>query len=161
VTGVIDWEFTYIAPVEFTHCAPWWLLLQSPEDWESDLAEFVARYTLRLHVFLQALRDCEAEKLKDGTLVEAQCLSESMARALENGLFWVCLAARYSSMFDEIYWGFVDGMYYGRFTTMKDRIGLLSTEDREELEGFIAMKMMQASEGTLDIHMDVDEMVDL
>jgi hypothetical protein len=33
VTGVVDWEFTY--------AAPWWLLLESPEDWEPDLDQFL------------------------------------------------------------------------------------------------------------------------
>ena len=28
----IDWEFASVAPAKFTHVAPWWLLLQSPED---------------------------------------------------------------------------------------------------------------------------------
>ncbi|KAJ6184615.1 hypothetical protein N7519_005916 [Penicillium mononematosum] len=30
ISGVIDWEFTYAAPAEFTWVAPWWLLLHSP-----------------------------------------------------------------------------------------------------------------------------------
>lgn len=33
VIGVVDWEFTYTAPVEFTYAPPWWLLLKKPEDW--------------------------------------------------------------------------------------------------------------------------------
>lgn len=45
VTGVVDWEFTYAAPVEFTYAAPWWLLLERPEDWEADLNQFLARFT--------------------------------------------------------------------------------------------------------------------
>lgn len=161
IAGVIDWEFAYIAPAEFTHSAPWWLLLQSPEDWESDLTEFLARYIPRLHIFLQALQECEAEKLKDGTLLDSQCLSENMAQSMENGLFWICLAARYSSMFDEIYWAFIDTMHYGRFTTMEDRIGILSEEEQGNLDEFVRIKMQHAREGTLDIHQDVDEMVDL
>lgn len=24
IIGVIDWEFTYAAPVEYTYAAPWW-----------------------------------------------------------------------------------------------------------------------------------------
>jgi Ser/Thr protein kinase RdoA (MazF antagonist) len=28
VAGVVDWEFTYAAPVEFTYAAPWWLLIR-------------------------------------------------------------------------------------------------------------------------------------
>lgn len=31
ISGVIDWEFTYVAPAEFTYAAPWWLLFESPE----------------------------------------------------------------------------------------------------------------------------------
>jgi aminoglycoside phosphotransferase (APT) family kinase protein len=26
INGVVDWEFAYAAPVEFTYAAPWWLL---------------------------------------------------------------------------------------------------------------------------------------
>ena len=161
VAGVIDWEFTYVAPAEFTYTAPWWLLLQNPEDWESDLTEFLARYTPRFRVFLETLRECETEKLQNGTLLDSQCLSERMARSLENGLFWICLAARYSSMFDEIYWGFLDTMYYGPFTTMEERVGLLSEEEQSDLHDLVRVKMQQAEEGTLDTHQNVDEMVDL
>ncbi|OAL34128.1 hypothetical protein AYO20_06583 [Fonsecaea nubica] len=104
VTGVVDWEFTYAAPAEFTYIAPWWLLLQSPEDWESDLDEFLKRFMPRLRLFLEALRECEDERPKEGDDVPAvpQRLSSRMERSLETGLFWVCLAAKYSSMFDEI-----------------------------------------------------------
>nr|KMM64826.1 hypothetical protein CPAG_01178 [Coccidioides posadasii RMSCC 3488] len=55
ITGVIDWEFTYVAPAEFTYTAPWWLLLESPEAWESDLNAFLARYKLHLKLFLKVL----------------------------------------------------------------------------------------------------------
>lgn len=30
IVGVIDWEFTYVAPVELFHAPPWWLLLEQP-----------------------------------------------------------------------------------------------------------------------------------
>ena len=161
VTGVIDWEFTYVAPAEFTYTAPWWLLLQNPEDWESDLTEFLARYIPRFRVFLETLRECETEKVQNGSLLDSQCLSERMAQSLENGLFWVCLAARYSSMFDEIYWGFLDKMYYGPFTTMKERVGLLSEDEKCDLHDLVPVKMQQADEGTLETHQNVNEMVDL
>ncbi|RAL14168.1 uncharacterized protein BO97DRAFT_433271 [Aspergillus homomorphus CBS 101889] len=61
-TGVIvDHEFTYTAPAAFFHVTPWWLLLQSPENWEDDLGEFWCRYMPRFHVFLQAMIDCQNE----------------------------------------------------------------------------------------------------
>ncbi|KFZ09259.1 hypothetical protein V501_05639 [Pseudogymnoascus sp. VKM F-4519 (FW-2642)] len=31
LVAVIDWEFTYSAPVEFSHAPPWWLLIEQPE----------------------------------------------------------------------------------------------------------------------------------
>ncbi|PYH70895.1 phosphotransferase family protein [Aspergillus vadensis CBS 113365] len=79
LTGVIDWEFTYVAPAEYTYTAPWWLLFESPEAWQSDLHAFLARYTPRLHLFLSALRSCEDEKKRNGALKEYQRLSERMA----------------------------------------------------------------------------------
>ena len=103
ITGAIDWEFTYAAPVEFTHAAPWWLLLERPEDWELDLNHFLERYIPRLHIFLEALRECETQKINDGSLSDTQCLSDHMEDSMENGLFWFCLAARHGAMFDEIY----------------------------------------------------------
>lgn len=48
ISGVIDWEFTYVATAEFTYAAPWWLLFESPVEWESDLNAFLARYRPRL-----------------------------------------------------------------------------------------------------------------
>ncbi len=120
VTGVVDWEFTYVAPAEFTYIAPWWLLLQSPEDWEPDLEEFLKQFMPRLRLFLEALRECEDEKAKaDGVLPESQRLSTRMDRSIDSGLFWVCLAARCSSLFDEVYWTFLDRMYHGPFTRLK------------------------------------------
>lgn len=115
VTGVIDWEFTYVAPAEFTYTAPWWLLLERPELWDSDLNQFLARYTPRLRIFLEVLRECEAEHIRQDTLLDSQRLSGAMARSIDDGLFWFCLAARHSSMFDEIYWNFIDPMYHGPF----------------------------------------------
>lgn len=63
IASVIDWEFTYVAPVEFTYTAPWWLLFENPEAWEEDLTEFLRRYVPRLQVFLQILRSCEDDQV--------------------------------------------------------------------------------------------------
>ena len=157
ITGAVDWEFTYAAPVEFTYAAPWWLLLERPEDWELDLEQFLVRYMPRLHVFLDALRECESRKICDGSLTDSQCLSDSMENSMENGLFWFCLAARHGAMFDEIYWTFIDPQYHGRFTTLEDRIALLSDGERMNLDAFVQRKMQQAKEETLDSHPCVEE----
>lgn len=152
ITGAFDWEFTYVAPVEFTYAAPWWLLLERPEDWEMDLRRFLVRYMPRLRVFLEALRECECRKICEGSLSDSQCLSDAMENSMENGLFWFCLAARHGAMFDEIYWAFIDPQYHGRFTTLEDRITLLSHEERADLDAFVQRKMEQAGEETLDSH---------
>ncbi|EEH45264.1 uncharacterized protein PADG_01414 [Paracoccidioides brasiliensis Pb18] len=73
VTGVIDWEYTYVAPAEFTYSAPWWLLFESPEAW--DLDNFMDRYRPRLELFLKELRVHEDEQIRQGSLKESQRLS--------------------------------------------------------------------------------------
>jgi hypothetical protein len=60
-TGIINWEYTYIAPAEFMYTALWWLLFESPETWKSDLNAFLHQYTLCLQLFLAILRSCENE----------------------------------------------------------------------------------------------------
>lgn len=75
VSGVIDWEFAYAAPAEFTYVAPWWLLLQSPEDWDSDLDQFLLRYTPKLRASLEVLGDCEDKLVEKHVLSEPQRLS--------------------------------------------------------------------------------------
>jgi Phosphotransferase enzyme family. len=76
-TGVIDWEFTYVAPAEFTYTAPWWLLFESPETWESDLNAFLHRYTPRLEIFLTILRSCENEQIQKGIMNKFSTTIES------------------------------------------------------------------------------------
>ncbi|KAJ9397541.1 hypothetical protein DTO282F9_5546 [Paecilomyces variotii] len=159
VTGVIDWEFTYAAPVEFSYTAPWWLLLERPEEW--DLDSLLARYLPKFRVFLEALRETENKKIHNGSLTESQRLSEGMEASMENGLFWICLAMRHSSMFDEIYWSFIDPMYHGSFTSIEDRICLLCEDERTNLDDFVQKKLRQASERTLTNNFSIDELVDL
>ncbi|KAG9258665.1 phosphotransferase enzyme family protein [Emericellopsis atlantica] len=161
VTGVIDWEFTYVAPVEFTHVAPWWLLFESPEAWESDLRQFLARFKPRLELFLKCLRAIEDDQLQQGTLRGSQRLSEHMAPSMDNGRFWFCLAARKSFMFDDIYWQMIDEQYFGKFTTLESRLALLTQEERDGLDGFVQEKLKQAAEKTLDEHLTFDEVLEL
>ncbi|KAJ5093503.1 hypothetical protein N7456_009364 [Penicillium angulare] len=153
VSGVVDWEFTYVAPAEFTYVAPWWLLLQSPEDWEHDLNIFLTRYTPKLSAFLEVLSDHENKLIEQQQLSESQRLSPLMKESMETGLFWVCLAARYSSMFDEIYWTFLDHRYYGTFNSLEDRMQLLNEEQLREMNELVSSK-------TGELAQDRDSFVD-
>ncbi|KAE8348270.1 kinase-like protein [Aspergillus coremiiformis] len=163
VSGVIDWEFTYAAPAEFTYVAPWWLLLQSPEDWESDLNQFLIRYFPRLRTFLEVLCNYENKLIEQQLLSESQRLSPRMEHSMETGLFWVCLAARYSSMFDEIYWTFIDSQYYGTFTSLDDRIQLLDQEQQHEMNELVKLKTDQSTEGkeSFTDHYPIDKLLEL
>ena len=161
ISGVIDWEFTYAAPAEFTYVAPWWLLLQSPEDWEADLSQFLVRYLPRFNAFLEVLSRHEKELIEQQLLSESQRLSPRMEHSMETGLFWVCLAARYSSMFDEIYWTFIDHRYYGSFTSLDDRIQLLDEEQQQELNELVRLKTGQCTEDeeSFDDHYPIDKLL--
>jgi hypothetical protein len=44
IAGVIDWEFTYAAPVEFSYASPWWFLLQKPENWRKGFDDLRTEY---------------------------------------------------------------------------------------------------------------------
>ncbi|KKY26923.1 putative phosphotransferase enzyme family protein [Phaeomoniella chlamydospora] len=155
VQSVIDWEYCYAAPVEFTYCSPWWLLLARPEDFEQGYEWFSEQYLPRHELFLKVLRERENEAIQRNDLFESQRLSNGMAKSLENGHFWFCLAATSSFEFDDIYWRFIDPVYYGEFTSLDDRLALLSQDEQNALEPFVSMKMEQALERKLDEHRDV------
>ncbi|KKY24995.1 putative phosphotransferase enzyme family protein [Phaeomoniella chlamydospora] len=153
VRSAIDWEFCYAAPAEMTYCSPWWLLLAHPDDWEDgDLKSFLESYIPRQELFLRVLKDVEDMMIRNNAISDSQRLSVHMAQSLSNGSFWFCLAASSSFAFDDIYWDFIDQNHYGRFTSIEDRLALLSREEQNELEPLVQLKMQQAEEGRLDEH---------
>ena len=111
-------------------------------------------------LFTQVLREEECDLIHQGKLMESQCLSTRMSESVSNGHFWFCLAATSSYGFDDIYWRFIDPVYYGPFTSIEDRIQLLSQQERDDLEPFVQLKIQQAGEGTVDQHWTVEEMFD-
>ncbi|EDN10793.1 hypothetical protein I7I51_01136 [Histoplasma capsulatum] len=113
--------------------APWWLLLQAPEDWESDRMEFLTRYKPRFHLFLDALRGAESDMISDGTLLESQRLSPRMGESLDNGLFW----------------------------SLEDRLQYLDHEERNKMDAIYPIKMKQAEDGKIDPHYSLDGIMEL
>ena len=153
VQGVMDWEYCYAAPVEFTYCPPWWLLLTHPDDWQDgDMDDFLEQYMPRYRLYMEALRAEEDEMIAEGELVEHQRLSTKMGPSLDSGQFWFCLAATSSFGFDDIYWKFIDPLCYGKITSVEDRLRLLGPETHAELEEIVNLKMRQAEEEGLDEH---------
>jgi hypothetical protein len=46
IAGVVDWEFTYAAPVEFSYAPAWWLLIEKPEYWSKGIEDSGPEYSI-------------------------------------------------------------------------------------------------------------------
>ncbi|KAH8429118.1 uncharacterized protein LDX57_006788 [Aspergillus melleus] len=163
ITGVVDWEFTYTAPVEFSHAPPWWLLLRKPEDWPNGLDDWCVEYGKALETFLVAMAKCEDEAIQKGLLVEGQRLSGRMRDSWRSGDFWIMYAARNNFAFDAIYWEKVDGRFFGS-TICEDgdvcdiwrkRLHLLQPGERRLMEEYVDLKLKDRN--TWRLVWDADE----
>lgn len=140
LTGVVDWEFTYAAPTGFAYSPPFWLILELPELWGYGLDDWTERYNKVLPLFLAVLRAREQEAINRGTLKETDRLSGHMLDSWRSGDSWVNYAARKSWAFDMVYWARIDRRFFGDGNP-DDRIGLLTPEEREQMDEFVRMKM--------------------
>lgn len=102
--GVVDWEFTYAAPVEFSHAPPWWLLIEKPELWPNGMDDWEIVFNHRLKTFLRAMKSREDTEIQKGHIKENQRMSSHMQRSWDSGNFWIVYAALNSFAFDAIYW---------------------------------------------------------
>lgn len=144
VAGIVDWEFTYAAPVEFSYAPPWWLLIEKPEYWPGGLEDWCRVFERRLQTFLKAMADREDEAVRQGRLEEHQRLSGPMRDSWESGDFWVTYAARNNFAFDAIYWQKIDQRFFGPSPsfedTWKERVALLDAEEKDYMERLVAQK---------------------
>lgn len=147
IVGVVDWEFTYAAPVEFSHAPPWWLLIEKPEFWPKGLDDWTQVFDHRLKTFLKAMKNCEDTTMSQGRLHEDQRLSGPMQRSWDTGDFWIVYAVLHSYMFDEIYWQKIDPRFFSSTETespeeaWKERLHLLSEKEKNEMELLVARKL--------------------
>ncbi|KAF9785664.1 hypothetical protein IL306_004785 [Fusarium sp. DS 682] len=81
VVGVIDWEFAYAAPAEFSSDPPWWLLLKYPGYWPDGYEKWMQAYESRFKAFISVLQD-EERKLKAGRKVEDDLKAQKQLAAL-------------------------------------------------------------------------------
>lgn len=80
---------------------------------------------------------------------------------MENGLFWICLAARNNTMFDEIYWTFIDQQYHGTYTSVEDRMRLLDQEQQRELEELVRTTIRKSAEDEFHDIYPIEELLEL
>lgn len=145
IAGVVDWEFTYAGPVEFTYAPPWWLLIEKPEYWSEGIEDWAREFDRRLKTFLTAMRRCE----NMDTQHSQWRLSDQMQRSWESGDFWVVYAILHSFAFDAIYWQKVDQRFFGSTETddpseaWKERLNLLDEIQKAEMEQLVTRKLQE------------------
>lgn len=87
IVGVIDWEFTYAAPTEFSSAPPWWLLVEQPEYWPDGIEAWIDVYGQRLQTFLEGLIEREDALIYAGRMEEKQRLSGPMQESCKTVTF--------------------------------------------------------------------------
>lgn len=161
IVAVIDWEFSYAAPNEFTYASPWWLLIEQPEYWDSGLEDWTEKYERRLATFLEVMVDCEDEFISSGRLQKEQRLSGKMRDSWANGDFWTVYAARKSFAFDSVYWKKLDPRFFGSEAEAtsgeiwEKRLDLLDEQIRTAMELFVDKKMAESQ--TRELAWEPDE----
>lgn len=154
VVGVIDWEFAYIAPSQFSFDPPWWLLLKAPDEWsDGGYVSWMETYEPRLETFLRLLEE-EETKLQDSGSTNGNGgvrLSQQMRKRWQSRAWMVNYAARNSWAFDFIYWKFLDAGFFGHNENgdHRERLGMLTKAEAETMEQFVKMKMQERSERAL------------
>ncbi|KAJ5734005.1 hypothetical protein N7493_002791 [Penicillium malachiteum] len=146
IVAVVDWEFTYVAPVEFSQSPPWSLLLEQLEYWPDGIEAWTKVYELRFQIFLKVLLEQEDVAIDRGILKEEQRLSGPMQQSWENGDFWVTYAARKSFAFDAVFWKKIDGRFFGHGTSnederWKERLDLLTDDEKANMKRLVEKKM--------------------
>ncbi|KAK1470761.1 phosphotransferase [Colletotrichum cuscutae] len=155
VLGTIDWEFSYVAPTQFTLDSPWWLLLDVPESREKGVDDWATDYERRLPTWLSALEDAEKEAGNSGLPFP---LSAYMRDSWATGRFWLNYAARKSWAFDAIYWKYLDEKFFGqrdpngnipKSELWRTRIHLLSSEEQAAMDTMVQIKIEESKERIL------------
>ncbi|KAI1128633.1 phosphotransferase family protein [Nemania abortiva] len=156
VVGVIDWEFAYAAPAQFSYDPPWWLLLRLPECWPDGYVDWMETYEPRFKTFLRLLEDEEKTRLSSeiGSSLanlslssdENVPLSQRMRESWDSKSWMINYAARNSWEFDFLFWRYFGPSEEGDHHA---RLGLLTEKQAEAMEPFVEMKMKESKERIL------------
>ena len=125
ITGVIDWEFSYIAPAQFAAAPPEWLMLKNMDHIVEDegLENTLRSYMPKFELFLRALEMAEEERYPSSdryhTTDADKKLSIRMRQSLEDKTVWFNLALRNGWVLDSLYWLILDGHIYGKAPIME------------------------------------------
>lgn len=159
VVGVIDWEFAYAAPAQFSFDPPLWLLLMSPCRWPGGYSAWMEAYEPRFQTFLGVLEE-EEKKMRAGSETDSSManlclssltLSQRMRKSWQDKTWMINYAARNSWEFDWLFWKFLDPKYFGpnEEEDYHARLNLLTEEQKEAMVPFVQMKMEESQERIL------------
>ncbi|CAH0016465.1 unnamed protein product [Clonostachys rhizophaga] len=166
VVAVLDWEFAYAAPAQFSFDPPWWLLLKAPECYPGAYIPFSKAYELRLETFLSVLREeeedeewrrrrsqprrvagCQSPSVKVASPTE-EPLSSRMRKSWDTKTWMINYAARNSWNLEFLFWRFLDPEFFGPGNESADhhaRLSLLSEPQRQVMREFVAIKLEESN----------------
>ncbi|KAI5272897.1 hypothetical protein E4T47_03968 [Aureobasidium subglaciale] len=151
ITAIIDWEWTYAAPREFSLTPPSWLVLEGPSGWTTSSEVAFGR---QVSLFLQALEDVEQKRELTVPPKEPEepPMSTIMRQNFEDGTFWFVQLLLESFNFDEeVIWPNLERVLQKR--------GLLEigVPNEEEIEAFVVKKMKDLDEYNQDLQTNPTE----
>jgi Phosphotransferase enzyme family len=155
IVAVIDWEFCYAAPVQFSTRPPWWLLLRKPTDWlaAEGPQSFLGHYVPKLEVFLQVMEQREEARANLRTEHPLRRLSAHMRKSMDDNSFWFNMAARTSFGVDDVYWYMLDEHCYGARKSIRERVSKATSgvSIYSGREGFVVRKIKQLQEYNAEV----------
>lgn len=166
IAGIIDWEFAYVAPTQYSLDPPWWLCLDTPHNYDDGgLERFIEIYDDRVKTWLEAVEDVEKEpEFECLHLPHGIGLSRYMRESWETGRFWLSYATRRAWAFDQIYWKYLDERFFGkrpndvsREQLWTTRLSLLTDRERDFMEPFVQKRMEETKVRKLIDHWDPKE----
>ena len=157
IAALIDWEFTYAAPSQFSLDPPWWLVLDAPDMWDNGIEDWVKFYEPRMRIWLSSMQKAEAtaSSVEGAGRMEAP-LSTYMRESWETGRFWLSYAARKSWAFDALFWKYLYKRFFGvesnsvpKHELWKTALQFLNEAELNAMEPFVERKMEESKQRIL------------
>ncbi|KFZ09600.1 hypothetical protein V502_08630 [Pseudogymnoascus sp. VKM F-4520 (FW-2644)] len=153
IIGIIDWEWCYAAPFQFTYSPPRWLLLKEPAYWnfnsDNDLLD---TYLSKLDIFMRILEEQEYHRKGVTGHSTDPSLSSLMRRSIADNTFWFHEAARDSFALDRIYWSRLESFCSGPVRDQDEISDSVCPADiHKGLNAFIDRKMEHLRQYKLEL----------
>lgn len=146
-TGVIDWEWAYTAPYQFSFCPPSWLILERPITWTQDEEQ---QHEEKLTMFLECLEEEEDKRQSKTSLrfQEDERMSSLMRKSYYDGTFWFMVLLQEAFAFDE------EVLWLNLEKVLRNR-GLLEVgvPNEKYIQEFVDKKVQDLARYNQDLHL--------